>query len=353
MLRSRRGAVDVGTITAVWPEADTLKILDQRQLPGAVEYLTCRSAAEVVAAIADLAVRGAPAIGVAGLYGLWVEAVRVSARPDARDRVLDAAVRLRHARPTAVNLAVAIDFGLEQLGTATGPEAVSRLRNAADTLAAEERARTHRQAQWGASLVSKTASLLTHCNTGSLAAVGMGTALGMIRALYAAGRLSQVWVDETRPLLQGARLTAWELAQDGIPARLVTDSMAGSLMVQGLVDAVVVGADRIAANGDTANKIGTYSLAVLAHYHQVPFYVVAPVTTIDPKTPDGHRIPIEERHPDEVRRVAGQLVAPAQFPVYNPAFDVTPAHLISAIVTDAGILRPPYAGAIAALFSKD
>jgi methylthioribose-1-phosphate isomerase len=295
-------------------------VLDQTLLPRVERWLTCRSAADVAGAIERLAVRGAPAIGLAAAYGLALEA---RAGRDLRA----AAELLAGTRPTAVNLRWALDRALAHDGD---------LLELAESLAAAQLDQDHAMAAFGAALIPAGSRVLTHCNTGALATGGAGTALAVILASEPA----HVWVDETRPLLQGARLTAWELDRAGASFDVIVDSSAGALMAQGLVDAVVVGADRIAANGDVANKIGTYTVAVLAARHELPFYVAAPTSTIDPATADGAAIPIEERSPDEV--VTG---APAR----NLAFDVTPAGLVSAIVCERGVLRPPYGPAIGAL----
>jgi methylthioribose-1-phosphate isomerase len=273
--------------------------------------------AEVADCIRTLAVRGAPAIGIAAAYGLAL----------ADDRA-EAAELLRSTRPTAVNLSWALDQVLD----ADDPVARARELHAAQDEA------DRRLAAFGAELFAPGDRALTHCNAGALATAGYGTAGGVLRSAWEEGRLEQVWVDETRPLLQGARLTTYELARAGIPHRLITDSSAGTLMARGLVDRIVVGADRIAANGDVANKVGTYPLAVLAARHGVPFYVAAPLSTLDPDTPDGAAIPIEERDPAELG---------AGVPAVNFAFDVTPAELVTAIVTEAGVLEPPYEEAIA------
>jgi methylthioribose-1-phosphate isomerase len=306
-----------GTVEPLRFEEGTLLVLDQRALPAEERWIRCEAVEQVADCIRTLAVRGAPAIGIAAAYGLSL----------ADDREA-AAELLRSTRPTAVNLAWAIE----------------RCREAPDALATarrrhrEQHEADHRLAQLGADLFADGTRALTHCNAGALATAGYGTACGVLRAAWDSGRLTEVWVDETRPLLQGARLTAWELRRAGIPHRVVADAAAGSLMAQGLVDRVVVGADRIAANGDVANKVGTYPLAVLADRHGVPFYVAAPVSTIDSATPDGSAIPIEERDPSEVVAGGG---------AFNPAFDVTPAELVTAIVTEAGVLRPPYPDSIA------
>jgi methylthioribose-1-phosphate isomerase len=293
-------------------EDGVLSILDQTRLPGEEVWLRCTSPAEVAEAISRLAVRGAPAIGVAAAYGL--------ALADAQD--FDAAADLlAAARPTAVNLRWAVDRV-----RAAGPEGALR---AARAIEERERDATRRIAEQGAALFGPGEQVLTHCNTGALATTGSGTALGVIEAAWRHGAVAQVWVGETRPLNQGSRLTAWELERAGIPFKVVTDSSAGLLMSRGLVDRIVVGADRIAANGDVANKIGTYALAVLARHHEIPFVVVAPTSTIDPATPTGADIPIEERDPSEV--------SPHGHPAANYAFDITPAELVTALVTEEGI----------------
>jgi len=304
---------------------DALELLDQRRLPREAVYVTCRSASEVAAAIRDMVVRGAPAIGVAAAFGMAL-AVR---RGDSLDA---AANELRSARPTAVNLAWAVDRMLRTRGDLAEAQAMFR----------EDVEGNHRIGRFGAELLGRSATVLTHCNAGALATAGYGTALGVIRSAVEQGKKIAVFADETRPYLQGARLTAWELQQDGIDVTLITDSMAGHFFQQRKFDAVFVGADRIAANGDTANKIGTYTLAVLANAHQVPFYVAAPISTVDLATPNGAAIPIEERSAREVTEIGGTRIAPEGVAVRHPAFDVTPARLITAIVTDRGVLRAPY-----------
>jgi methylthioribose-1-phosphate isomerase len=296
-------------------EDDAVVVLDQRRLPEAVVELRCESSEAVAEAIRTLAVRGAPAIGVAAAYGL---ALAVSRGEDA-----DVAYEtLASSRPTAVNLR----WALEEMRSDPTPERARRIHE-------DEVERCKRMAAHAADLFEHGSSVLTHCNAGGLAAGGYGTAVGAIRAAWERGLVEQVWVGETRPLLQGARLTAWELEALGIPHAVIVDSAAASLMAQGEVDCIVTGADRIAANGDTANKIGTYSLAVLARHHGIPLYVVAPSSTLDLTLADGAGIPIEERAGDEIS---------VRFPVRNPAFDVTPAELIAAIVTEQGVHRPPY-----------
>ena len=316
-------------------EHGALLVLDQTRLPHEEHWIRCQSAAAVADAIARLSVRGAPAIGLAAAYGLAVEALRGG-------EVRAAAEQLAAARPTAVNLRWALDRALEH---GEDPDALVRF---AESLAATQLEQDESIARHGASLIEPDSRILTHCNTGALATGGAGTALGVI----AAAGPAHVWVGETRPLLQGARLTGWELDRAGIPFEVVVDASAGALMARGLVDAVVVGADRIAANGDTANKIGTYALAVLAARHRLPFYVAAPVSTIDPATASGDAIPIEERRADEVLTIAGTRVAPAGADALNFAFDVTPADLVTAIVCERGVLRPPYAAPIAALSGR-
>jgi len=297
-------------------EDDAVVLLDQRRLPDERVELVCASAAEVADAIRSLAVRGAPAIGVAAAYGYALAA--------AHGEDLDAAAAvLGAARPTAVNLA----WALREVRAAPDPAARAR------ELHGEEVDRCRRMSEHAASLIGDGSRALTHCNTGALATGGVGTALGGLREAWARGLLQHVFVDETRPLLQGARLTAWELEADGIPHTVIADSAAGALLAAGEVDCVFVGADRIAANGDTANKVGTYPLAVLAARHGVPFYVVAPSSSVDLSVADGAEIPIEQRDPAEVS---------TRFGAWNPAFDLTPAGLITAIVTEGGVHREPY-----------
>src|SRR5213593_4111652 len=295
---------------------DALELLDQRRLPHEMVYVTCRTSHEVASAIAGMIVRGAPAIGVAAAFGMALAKKR-------GDDLAFAAMELRGARPTAVNLAWAVDRMLRAEGKASEAEAIFE----------EDLEANHRIGRFGAELLGASATVLTHCNAGALATAGYGTALGVVRAAIESGKRVAVFADETRPYLQGARLTAWELQQDGIDVTLITDNMSGHFFQQGTFAAVIVGADRIAANGDTANKIGTYSLAVLAQAHGLPFYVAAPFSTIDPSLPDGRAIPIEERDAREVQELGGQRLVPEGTPARNPAFDVTPAGLITAIIT--------------------
>jgi methylthioribose-1-phosphate isomerase len=310
--------------TVEWCDG-TLRLIDQRRLPGELAFLVVRSVDELCEAIVTLAVRGAPALGAAGAMGIALAAA--TGVP-----IEEAAARLRATRPTAVNLAWGIDRALRSVD----PLAEALL------IAEEDVARNRRIGAHGASLLPDGARVLTHCNAGALACVGHGTALGVIRAAHDAGRRPRVWVDETRPVLQGARLTAWELQRLGIPVTVVVEGMAAPLMRGGEVDCVVVGADRIAANGDVANKIGTYGLAVLAGYHGVPFYVAAPLSTIDLLCPDGSGIPVEQRPAAEVAQIGPVRIVPDGVDVDNRAFDVTPAALVTAIITDAGVVRPPY-----------
>jgi methylthioribose-1-phosphate isomerase len=303
-------------------EGPRVVLLDQRLLPEEVVYLECRSSADVAAAIREMAIRGAPAIGVAAAYGLALAA-------ETGEDVDDAAALLTAARPTAVNLA----WALEQMREDPSPARARALHD-------EEVERCRQMAAHTADLLAPGTRALTHCNAGGLATGGYGSAVGALQTAWERGLLERVWVDETRPLLQGSRLTAWELEAAGIPHAVIADSAAASLMAAGEVDCVVTGADRIASNGDTANKIGTYALAVLATHHGIPLYVVAPTSTVDLSMQSGAEIPIEERAPEEIT---------ARFPARNPAFDVTPAGLIAAIVTEHGVHRAPYPQSLAAL----
>lgn len=335
---------------------DHLQLLDQTKLPRQEEWLECRQPEDVAAAIYRLSVRGAPAIGVSAAYGLVVGLLSDEPTGDIRMRFEEVSELLGETRPTAVNLRWALDWGrtvFESVADQGRDMAIEALLQWAHAVHAADIEANMQIGAYGAELFAAEDRVLTHCNTGALATAGYGTALGVIRSSWAVGKVKMVWVDETRPLLQGARLTAWELQSLGIPFRVVTDSSAGSLMSRGLVDRVVVGADRIAANGDTANKIGTYPLAVLAARHEVPFYVAAPVSTIDRATPTGAGIPIEERDPMEVKEVFGTQVAPSDAAAANFAFDVTPNDLITAIITDKGVLRSPYEDSIAMAFATE
>jgi methylthioribose-1-phosphate isomerase len=326
-------------VTPLRWDGTALFLLDQRLLPREEKWIACRDAQEVADAIRTMVVRGAPAIGVSAAFGMALAARR-------GDDLADAARRLKDSRPTAVNLAWAVDRMLAFVAGDARPEsAIAEAQRILD----EDVAANRKMGAFGAELLGPTATVLTHCNAGALATAGYGTALGVVRAAVESGRHVAVFADETRPYLQGARLTAWELQRDGIDVTLITDNMSGHFFQQGKFDAVIVGADRIAANGDAANKIGTYTVAVLAHAHGVPFYVAAPVSTIDPACPTGAEIPIEERSAEEVVEIFGQRVAPAGIHVRHPAFDVTPARLITAIITEQGVLRAPYDQAIAGL----
>ncbi len=331
-----------------WKDA-TLQLLDQTRLPREEVWLACREPEAVAEAIRRLAVRGAPAIGVAAAFGLVVGLATTPAGISLAERFAAVSDLLGSTRPTAVNLRWALDRGREVFAPLAGgsrEEAVAVMLRWAEELHAADVATNRAIGEHGAALFQPGDRVITHCNTGALATAGIGTALGVIQTSHGRGGVSHVWVDETRPLLQGARLTTWELQRLGIPFQLVTDSSVGALMARGLVDRAVVGADRIAANGDTANKIGTYTLAVLAARHGVPFYVAAPLSTIDPQTATGAEIEIEVRADREVTEVFGVEVAPAGTRALNFAFDVTPHELIAGIITEVGVLAPPYEGSI-------
>ncbi|HVL53311.1 MAG TPA: S-methyl-5-thioribose-1-phosphate isomerase [Vitreimonas sp.] len=342
---------------------DVLLVLDQRRLPDDLVEFEVRSAADAAMAIRDMIVRGAPAIGQVAALGLALTAHKARYQKPyiRRSNLRGAANALVAARPTAINLRWAVDRLMaryEAIGgpAAGGPEIASALRAEADTIVWEATTDHGRIAEFGLAELpvpsGRPLRVLTHCNTGPLACGQFGTALGIVQAAHHAERAIHVWVDETRPYLQGARLTAWELGQAGVPHTLIADVTAGSLMRAGEVDAVLVGADRIAANGDTANKVGTYPLAVLAARHALPFYVVAPLSSVDLETPDGDTIPIEERSGDEVLFVQGRRIAPPGTAVRNPSFDVTPAELITGIVTEEGVLRAPFGPALRIAFER-
>jgi methylthioribose-1-phosphate isomerase len=331
---------------------DALLLLNQRILPLRESVTAITQAAGVAHAIQTMVVRGAPAIGVSAAFGL-VLAVRnaIRKRLPWREEFRKAALQLRATRPTAVNLFWAIDR-MQKVAESLPdePEGASyHLEKEAMAICEEDIAANRRMGANGAKLL-KSGSVITHCNAGALATAGYGTALGVVRAAVAAGKKLHVYVGETRPFLQGARLTAWELAKDGIPCTLMTDSMVAVILRAGKAQAAIVGADRIAANGDVANKIGTYGLAVLCRAHKVPFYVVAPVSTVDPAIRSGEAIPIEERDGREVTHFLGTRIAPDGVPVLNPAFDVTPARYVTALVTERGVVRPPFPGGIRKLF---
>ncbi len=329
-----------------------LHLLDQRLLPLRESVARITDPEEVARAIRTMVVRGAPAIGVAAAFGLVLSVRQANRRKRPwRPAFEEAASELGATRPTAVNLSWAIDR-MRRVAASLPDEphgAAFHLEKEAEAILEEDVRANRAIGAHGAKLLPE-GSVLTHCNAGALATAGFGTALGVVRAAVAAGKRIHVFVDETRPFLQGARLTAWELMKDGIPCTLIADGAAASLMAAGKVKAAIVGADRIAANGDVANKIGTYGVAVLCRAHRIPFYVAAPVSTVDPKVRTGRQIPIEERDGREVTHVMGTRVAPHGVPVANPSFDVTPARYVTAIVTEKGVLRPPFAGAIRSLF---
>jgi methylthioribose-1-phosphate isomerase len=335
-----------------WAQGGPVRLVDQTLLPAQLTYIDCLSIDALAEAIRTLRVRGAPAIGIAAAYGLCLAAdvSTAATTPDLLRDLEAAASVLRATRPTAVNLGWALErvLAAARLASASSVSDVRQaVHRAARDIDAENTQGNALLGEHGAALLSDGMNILTHCNAGPLAAGGIGTALGVIYTAHARGKRLHVWVDETRPLLQGARLTAWELTRWGIPCTLIADSMAASVMAAGRVDAVITGADRIAANGDAANKIGTYGLAVLAHAHDIPFYIAAPVSTLDLSLPDGRAITIEERKAAEITHHAGVLLAPDGVAVYNPAFDVTPADLISAIITESGVARPLYRDSLA------
>jgi methylthioribose-1-phosphate isomerase len=335
-------------------DVDKVKLLDQRRLPREEIYLEITDYRAVIEAIRTLAIRGAPAIGVAAAMGAALGALAIDTDDPVQFQVRFQEVcrQISQARPTAVNLFWALDRMLmvaqsqEGQGVAVLKE---RLVAEAQTLLKEDETINRHLAQAGQVLIHDGQRVITHCNTGALATGAYGTALGVLRAAWEAGKKFSVWVDETRPLLQGARLTTWELGKLGIPYTLIPDGAAAALMSQSKVDLAIVGADRIAANGDVANKIGTYGLAVLAHHHGIPFYVAAPLSTFDFSLPDGSRIPVEERAAEEITHLWGQAVAPAGAAALNLAFDVTPHDLISGIITERGVARPPYSSSIKSL----
>ncbi|HXT34454.1 MAG TPA: S-methyl-5-thioribose-1-phosphate isomerase [Chloroflexota bacterium] len=340
----------------IWWQDDHPALLDQTQLPFAEVVLHCRSTEELAEAITSLRVRGAPAIGVAAAFGVAHAAfLAVDDQEDAggfREAVRSACTRLAATRPTAVNLFWALErmrAKLDALEAAEPAAAAGALLAEARAIAQEDAAACRRIGELGAELIENGMRVLTHCNAGALATAGIGTATAPIFVAHEQGRHVHVYVDETRPLLQGARLTAWEMDRARVPFTLIADNMAASLMRRGNIDAVFVGADRIAANGDVANKIGTFGVALAARAHGVPFYVAAPISTIDLATPSGDAIPIEERKPEEVRSAHGHRLVPDHFPVYNPAFDVTPAEYVTAIITERGIVRAPFEESLAGL----
>ena len=331
-----------------------LRILDQSKLPGEQIFVDLDNYHDVVLAIKEMKVRGAPAIGVAAAYGIALAAssIRTANNDDLLSQLNQVMQAFAASRPTAVNLFQAINR-MKKAARGDGVAEVKRsLINEAKQIHKEEITATRKLSQLGAELIKDGFTLLTHCNAGPLATAGYGTALGVIKAAKDQGKKLSVFVTETRPLLQGARLTTWELMQEGIPVTLITDSMAGHFMKRGEIDCVIVGADRIAANGYTANKIGTYTLAVLANAHGIPFYVAAPITTIDLSLTSGYQIPIEERNPEEVSHIQGIPIAPAGTRAANPAFDITPPSYITAIITERGIVKAPYTEGLKAIGSR-
>ncbi|MDH4217582.1 MAG: S-methyl-5-thioribose-1-phosphate isomerase [Candidatus Aminicenantes bacterium] len=339
--------------TIKW-EKGTVILIDQRKLPEEEVYIECTDYTQVAQAIEDMAIRGAPAIGVAAAFGVALGVMKVEEHKDLEhefDRIL---TRLEKTRPTARNLFWALERMREVFRNNKNlslPDLKQRLLEEALRIEQEDVETNKRIGFWGRELIQEGQSILTHCNAGALATAGYGTALGVIRAAIEQGKKIRIFADETRPFLQGARLTCWELDKDGIPVVLITDNMAGYLMQKGMISAAITGADRIARNGDTANKIGTYSLAVLAKEHSIPFYVAAPLNTIDFDLADGRAIPIEERNPEEVRKIGDHYICPPNVDVQNPAFDVTPARFITAIITEKGIARPPFDQSLAAFRS--
>jgi methylthioribose-1-phosphate isomerase len=336
--------------TLEWTDSG-VRFIDQTKLPVEETYVTCKTYEQVADAIRNMVVRGAPAIGVAAAMGIALgvknsQAESVGELKREFDQICDV---IGKTRPTAVNLFWAIRRmrdKFESLRVRPLPQIKQALIEEAQRMHAEDIAANQAMGRHGATLMPASGGVLTHCNAGALATCGYGTALGVIRAAVEQGKKIHVYADETRPFLQGSRLTAWELMKDGIPTTVISDNMAGAMMKQGKIGAIVVGADRIAANGDVANKIGTYTLAVLAKEHGIPFYVAAPFSTIDLEMPDGDQIPIEQRNPKEVTHMAGKAIAPEGVQVENPAFDVTPAKYVSAIVTERGIVRAPYEEAL-------
>ena len=344
--------------TIEW-QPDAVVMIDQRKLPGQEIYVRCKTPQEVARAIKTMIIRGAPAIGVAAAMGLALGMRRSKAQGTKQFAVEFNKLCLLMAatRPTAVNLFWAIDrmkrsFGAGVREGQSVDELKARLESEARAIHDEDVESCKAMGRFGAEVVPSRARILTHCNAGALATAGYGTALGVIRAAAEQGKVVQVFADETRPFLQGARLTAWELVRDNVPTTVITEGMAGPLMRRGDIDFVVVGADRIAANGDVANKIGTYTVAMMAHAHDVPFYVAAPLSTIDLATPDGEHIPIEQRNAREMTHLGATRLAPEGAAVWNPAFDVTPARLIAGIITERGIARAPYDKSLRELFGS-
>ncbi len=344
----------MAVITIEW-RADTVRMIDQRLLPAREVIRTYRDYRGVAQAIRTMVIRGAPAIGVAAAMGVAL-GIKGTAGASARKRFAVVAKALKATRPTAVNLAWAVDRMGRALDESVSldvpaPELFRRMRAEAIAIYTEDLAANRALGRFGAELIGDPATVLTHCNAGALATAGYGTALGVVRAARDAGKKIQVYADETRPFLQGSRLTAWELHKDRIPVTVIADNMAATVLSQNKIDCVVVGTDRTAANGDVANKIGTYPLAVMARRHGVPFYVAAPLSSIDLDCPNGAAIPIEERSGRELTEYGGKQIAPKGVGTFNPAFDVTPAELVTAIITERGVAYPPYTKSLRALKS--
>jgi methylthioribose-1-phosphate isomerase len=342
-------------VAAIHWDDGRLVMIDQRALPAQVKYVTCERASHVADAIRSMVVRGAPAIGCAAAYAVALEArsLRNETREAFHRGVKDGITQLRESRPTAVNLAWALarmHGVLEDAKASTNPEIATMLLAEAQAIFDGDLNANREIGRLGSALIADGSRILTHCNAGALATSGHGTALGVVRSAIESGKKVSVVATETRPFLQGARLTVWELAQDGVPATLIADSAAAFLMSRGEIDVVVVGADRIALNGDVANKIGTYALALAARHHAIPFYVAAPLSTFDPALASGEAIPIEERQGDEIRGFGDRQWALPEVAVRNPVFDVTPAALISAIITEKGVLSPPLGKRIGEIF---
>ncbi len=335
-------------------EDSTYYLLDQRRLPQEEIWLPCRRSADVFSAICDMVVRGAPAIGITAAFGMVLAAREgeESGRGHIREYLFSRGEYLKGARPTAVNLRWAVDRMLKGLAGVSDQDVSKAVEHLALAIWEEDVRANIEIGRLGGELLPQSGGMLTHCNAGALATGGYGTALGVARGAASQGKKVQVYADETRPWLQGARLTVWELMQDNIPVLLNVDNASGLLMRRGEIKAVVVGADRIAANGDVANKIGTYNVAVLARANGIPFYVAAPVSTLDPLTPSGDEIPIEEREPEEITVFAGMRTAPQGTRAVNPVFDITPREYVTAIITEKGVLRPPYEVSIASAVSE-
>ncbi len=338
-------------------EEDTLNLLDQRKLPEKVEYYRAENYEQIIEAISEMVVRGAPAIGATGAYGVYLAALEFQdlSSSELMAQVESAVKEINQARPTAVNLTWATGKMLKLLRSSRYKDRKSLLRileREANNIARQDIETNKELASYGEKLIPQNSNILTHCNTGALATVDYGTALGVIREAVRKNKNIHVYATETRPRLQGARLTAFELVEENIPATLIVDSAAGFLMQQNKVDVVVVGADRIAANGDTANKIGTYTLSELARIHNIPFYIAAPRSTIDYQIQMGSAIAIEERGPEEIRKIGKERIAPEGISVYNPAFDITPAENITGIITEAGIVEPPFSVGLAEIRKK-